>query len=202
MTKKNIFDIGANNGSDSYHYANDPSNIVYAFEPTPFLLKTYLYPIQKENYIVVPVAISDFDGEDEFNIAGQSDWGCSSLNEFSDGLSETWPGRTDFHVTEKIKVKVQRMDTFILENNIEEIEYMHCDTQGSDLKVLKSFGIYINRLKSGVVEACKQNPLYKSIDNTESSIIKFLVSNNFSITNIQSNNGCPNEVNISFVANQ
>lgn len=201
MTKKIIFDVGSNTGNDCFHYADDPSNVVYAFEPTPFLLNTYLYPKQKENYIVVPIAISDFDGEGEFYIAGHDDWGCSSLHEFSDGLDKTWPGRTDFYVTESVKVKVQRMDTFIVENNIDEIEYMHCDTQGNDLKVLQSFGIYIDRLKSGVVEACRQNPLYKNIDNTESSIVKFLESNNFTITNIVSNNGCPNEINISFKRN-
>lgn len=201
MTKNIIFDIGANDGDSCLHYADYSSNIVYAFEPTPFLLETYLYPKQKENYIVVPVAISDFDGEDEFYIAGHDDWGCSSLHEFSDSLNQTWPGRTDFYVTEKVKVKVQRMDTFISENNIEEIEYMHCDTQGNDLKVLQSFGVYIDRLKTGVVEACRQNPLYKNIDNTEASIVQFLESNNFSIIDIRSNNGCPNEVNISFKRN-
>jgi len=198
MNRQIIFDIGANTGDDCFHYAETPSNVVYAFEPTPFLLETCLYPKQKENYIVVPIAISDYDGEDDFYVAGHDDWGCSSLHEFSEDLNKTWAGRTDFYVTEKIKVKVQRMDTFIQENNIDRIDYMHCDTQGNDLKVLQSFGEYINILKSGVVEACRQNPLYKNIDNTEASIVEFLELNNFIITDIVSNNGCPNEINILF----
>lgn len=198
MTKKIIFDVGANDGNSCYHYTNDPSNIVYAFEPTPYLLQTHLYHKQRENYKVIPYAISDFDGETTFNIAGQSDWGCSSIHEFEDDLDKTWPGRTDFKVTQKIKVLVRRMDTFIKHNKIEKIDYMHCDTQGNDLNVLKSFGSYINILEAGVVEAANQNPLYKDVDNTVSSVTDFLEKNNFIIVGTHSNDIHYNEVNIEF----
>lgn len=198
MTKRIIFDVGANDGNSCYHYSHDTSTIVYAFEPTPRLLKDCLYPKQKENYIVVPYAISDFDGETTFNIAGQADWGCSSIHEFEEDLDKTWPGRTDFKVTEKIKVLVRRMDTFIKNNNIERIDYMHCDTQGNDLTVLKSFGDYISVLQAGVVEAANQNPLYKSVDNSVTSVTKFLEENNFIVTGVHSNDIQQNEVNIEF----
>lgn len=198
MSKRIIFDVGANDGNSCYHYTQDPSTTVYAFEPTPRLLKDCLYPKQKENYIVVPYAISDFDGETTFNIAGQADWGCSSIHEFEEDLDKTWPGRTDFKVTEKIKVLVRRMDTFIKNNNIERIDYMHCDTQGNDLTVLKSFGDYISVLQAGVVEAANQNPLYKSVDNSVTSVTKFLEENNFIVTGVHSNDIQQNEVNIEF----
>lgn len=198
MSERIIFDVGANNGSSCYHYADDPATVVYAFEPTPHLLQTYLYPKQKENYIVVPYAVSDFDGETTFNIAGQSDWGCSSIHEFEDDLDKTWPGRTDFKVTEKIKVLVRRMDTFIKNNNIARIDHLHCDTQGNDLNVLKSFGEYINILEGGIVEAANQNPLYKNVDNTVSSVTEFLEKNNFIITGTHSNDIHYNEINIEF----
>ena len=162
------------------------------------MLRDCLYPKQKENYIVVPYAISDFDGETTFNIAGQADWGCSSIHEFEDDLDKTWPGRTDFKVTDKIKVLVRRMDTFIKNNGIERIDYMHCDTQGNDLTVLKSFGEHISILQAGVVEAANQNPLYKSVDNSVDSVKTFLEENNFMITSIHSNDIQQNEVNIEF----
>ena len=198
MTKQIIFDVGANSGTSCVHYTEDPNFIVYAFEPTPHLLENYLYPQQKENYIVVPYAISDFNGEATFNVAGQEDWGCSSLHEFSDNLNLTWPGRQDFKVTESITVNVQRMDTFIENNNIEYINFLHCDTQGNDLKVLESFGKYIDILQSGVVEASNQNPLYKDVDNSVTSIINFLEGNNFMVGKITPNDGHYNEVNIEF----
>jgi FkbM family methyltransferase len=205
MTKKIVFDVGANTGTSCYSYADDPLTTVYAFEPTPQLLENYLYPKKKENYIVVPYAISDFDGQAPFNIAKQdpsltdgSLFGCSSLYEFSDNLDQTWPGRQDFEVTQKINVLVRRIDTFIKNNKIEKVDYLHCDTQGNDLTVLKSFGKYISILQSGVVEAVNQNPLYKSVDNSVSSVIKFLEENNFIISGMYSNDIQQNEVNIEF----
>jgi len=198
MTKQVIFDVGANNGSSCYYCADNPETIVYAFEPTPVLLRECLYPLQKENYKVIPYAISDFDGETSFNIAGQADWGCSSIHEFESDLDKTWPGRTDFKVTEKIKVLVRRMDTFIRNFGINCVDHIHCDTQGNDLKVLQSFGEYINIVRGGVVEAANQNPLYKGVDNSVDSISQFLEKNNFTITEITSNDIQNNEVNIAF----
>lgn len=196
--KKIVFDVGANNGDTCHRFSEDPLTTVYAFEPTPYLLKRFLYQKQKENYIVVPYAISDFDGEAIFNIAGQCDWGCSSIHEFEDNLEITWPGRTDFKVTEKIKVQTQRMDTFIRNNNIQQVNYLHCDTQGNDLNVLKSFGEYIEIVESGVVEAANQNPLYKNVDNSINSITNFLEKNNFVIVNMTENDPYRNEINIEF----
>lgn len=193
-----IFDVGANNGSSCLHFTNDPNNIIYAFEPTPYLLETFLYPKQSKRYKVIPYAVSNFDGEAQFNIAGQSDWGCSSLNTFSEDLEHTWPGRTDFKVTDQIKVKVIRLDTFIKENNIEKINFLHCDTQGSDLKVLESLGEYINILQSGEIEAFNQNPLYKESDNSVEKATAFLEKHGFKIKSISANDGLRNEVNISF----
>jgi FkbM family methyltransferase len=192
-----IFDVGANNGSSCSHLVND-ENIVYAFEPTPFLLEKYLYAMSSKNYIVIPKAVSNFNGEAQFNIAGQADWGCSSLNNFSDNLQQTWNGRTDFKVTKVINVKVIKMHTFIEENNIQTVDFLHCDTQGNDLKVLKSFENKISILKSGTVEAFAKNPLYKENDNSVENIVSFLRENNFKINQISNNDHFGNEVNISF----
>jgi|TARA_R110000787_G_scaffold336_8_gene1244 FkbM family methyltransferase len=195
--KKIIFDVGANNGSSCLSYSRK-GDTVYAFEPTPFLLEKYLYPNRSDNYIVVPCAISDFNGTANFNIAGQRDWGCSSLHDFSESLDKTWPNRTDFKVTDSIEVEVMRLDTFINNNLIDEVDWMHCDTQGNDLKVLQSFGDKINILKGGVVEAFEKNPLYKESDNSKENVVSFLEDNNFKISSITSNDPFNNELNIKF----
>jgi FkbM family methyltransferase len=192
-----IFDVGANNGSSCEHYATN-ENTVYAFEPTPFLLNNFLYKKNNKNYIVIPKAVSDYDGIAEFNIAGQSDWGCSSLNKFENNLDKTWPGREDFKITETIQVPVIRLDTFIEENNIKTIDILHCDTQGNDFKVLKSLGKYLNIIKSGSVEVYKQNPLYSNIDNHMDNVISFLKQNEFVIKDIECNDRYQNEYNIIF----
>lgn len=195
-----IFDVGANVGQDSKRFALDPDNTVYAFEPTPQLLRDHLYPYQEEypNYVVVPKAITDYDGTVTFYIAGQHDWGCSSIHEFNDNLDETWPGRTDFKKTEEIEVECITMRTFILENNIERIDYMHCDTQGNDLAVLRSFGDCIDRLVGGKVEVFNKNPLYKGIDNSCDNVSRFLKANGFYVKRVESNDPFNNEMNITF----
>jgi FkbM family methyltransferase len=192
-----ILDVGANNGESCYNFTKR-GDIVYAFEPTPDLLKKHLLSKQSEKYIVIPKAVSDFDGKAEFNISPLRGGGCSSLYEFSDDLETTWKGRTDFVVSETISVEVTRIDTFIEENNISEISWMHCDTQGNDLKVLQSFGKYLNLLKAGVVEVCSKNPLYKNASNSKESVLEFLNENGFTVKNISSNDPYNNELNVEF----
>lgn len=180
-----IFDVGANTGSSCYHYTRN-GDIVYAFEPTPFLIDNYLTPKKASNYIVVPKAVSNFCGTACFKIAGHHDWGCSSLNTFSDNLIETWQGREDLFVTQEIQVDVITLKEFILQNNIPQIDVLHIDTQGSDLDVLKGLEEYISIVRSGVIEvpADTEVKLYKEQPSKEESI-NFLESHGFKIKSME-----------------
>jgi len=193
--KQTIFDVGANTGSSCHHYSLN-GDIVYAFEPTPYLLDTYLLPKQSANYIVVPKAVSYFDGEATFNIAGHQDWGCSSLNTFSDNLNQTWGWRTDLFVTNEIQVKVIKLKSFIQEHDIKQIDILHIDTQGSDLDVLKGLEDQISIVQSGVIEVPSEVhlKLYKEQPSKEESI-EFLNSNGFKIKSMEYQG---NEYNIYF----
>jgi FkbM family methyltransferase len=198
--KKIIIEVGANRGTETVRFLSDPDSFVYAFEPTPELLRHNLYPLQDQfsNLAVIPCGVSDFNGFAKFNIAGQSDWGCSSLNNFNEDLDKTWPGRNDFVITKKIFIPVTRMDTFIESMDIKNIDYFHCDTQGSDLKVLKSFGQKINILKAGVIETFKQNPLYKESCNRHQDAVDFLKNSGFTNLREESNDHYNNEFNLYF----
>lgn len=193
--KKIYFDVGANDGSSLYNQSVEGA-LVYAFEPTPRLLRDFLYPKSSDNFIVIPKAVSDFNGKTIFHIAGQHDWGCSSLNTFNDGLERTWLGRTDFKVTEDIEVEVITLESFIEENGIPYIDFLHVDTQGSDLAVLRGLGKYISIVKAGVIEvpANKEVALYKE-QHTKEEAIDFLQKNNFKITKITEQQ---NEENVFF----
>lgn len=113
---KIYFDVGANDGSSMVHHLDDPETIIFAFEPTPrminILKEKYGY---NTNYNIIPKAISDEEGIEIFYISGNDDWGCSSLCDFQESqkLQETWPGRTDFKVTDQVEVEVIRLDNFI-----------------------------------------------------------------------------------------
>ena len=203
MKKVAWLDIGANNGNDSVNVAiNNPHLSVYGFEPTPEMYSQIEERTKNiDNYTVVRKAVSDFEGTAVFNVAGQSDWGCSSLLEFSDKSKTEWPGRTDFKVTKQINVDVIRMDKFIEENEIDVIEYVHIDTQGSDLKVLKGFGDKISIIKGGVMEAAGKNNILYNDQNGEDESVQFLIESGFTVNGIVDNDAHRNEVNIHFTRN-
>jgi FkbM family methyltransferase len=195
-----MFDVGANNGSSSISFAQQNDNaIVYAFEPTPVLINTIKHATSEmKNYILTEAAVSDYNGRAMFNISGNGDWGCSSLLPLSDKANTEWGGRTDMLVTEQIEVDVIRLDKFIQENQIAHIDYLHIDTQGSDLNVLRGMGDCLSIVKEGVLEAAAKSEILYVGQNSMESSIEFLQKNEFEIVKIVPNDSAMNEVNIYF----
>jgi FkbM family methyltransferase len=202
-----FFDIGANWGTDSLDKTkNDQNVITWAFEPTPELI-THLTEKSKDyanRYHIIPLALSNVNGTAQFNIADSPgcDWGCSSLNTFSDNLDQTWPGRTDFKVTRTIEVQVSRFDTWYQTNgiNLDKIDFFHCDTQGSDLKVLQGMGNLVSLIQEGVVECARDERAKLYAENhTLEEMKDFLNENGFEITRQISNDPWSNEINLYFI---
>lgn len=198
-----LFDVGAHHGQDSLDQTeNNPDIICYAFEPTPDLAKLLRIKAEERNmrdrYLVYEHAISDFDGEADFHMV-EGDTGSASLNEFSDNLSETWPGRTDFIVRDSKKVNVYRLDTWltIFAPEITKIDHLHIDAQGSDLAVLRGLGEKLSIVESGVVEVPQEANLrlYKG-QHTKQEALDFLEQNGFVIDKVISQ---VNEDNLYFV---
>ncbi len=195
-----FFDVGANNGYTSVPVAErNRDTMVYAFEPTPQMIAIIEGRTSGlVNYHLTKAAVSDYNGTATFNISGNADWGCSSLLPLSDKAYTEWYGRTDMFVTEKVTVDVIRLDSFIEQHNIDHIDFLHIDTQGSDLKVLHGMGKYINIVTAGVMEAANKPDILYVGQNTKEQSIAFLEENGFVVTGIQINDDNQNEVNISF----
>lgn len=196
-----FFDVGANDGSSMFDYTNDPSNVVYAFEPTKELAaKLRERGSNRPNYVVVEKAVADYCGTSTFYISGQADWGCSSLNNFSENLDKTWPGRTDFKVTDSYEVEVITLKDFVEANSITQIDYLHVDVQGKDLEVLMGLGDKLSIVKEGVIEmpTSHETKLYKDQKYLESDAINFLEKAGFQILNVEPNDAFRNEVNVRF----
>lgn len=180
---KTVLEVGANKGTDTARWLRDRDNLVYAFEPTPELCTELWNKFSHdENFFLIPAAVDIENAWKIFNVAGQKDWGCSSLHEFSDDLNVTWPNRSDFKVTKKINVMCTRLDTFIKNYNIGTIDYLWIDAQGNDFNVLKSLGKYIKNVQSGKCEVSYTVELYKNTDNTINSVKPWLESNGFTVT--------------------
>lgn len=101
-------------------------------------------------------------------------------------------------MTQTIRVEVIRLDRFIDEEGIEEIDHLHVDTQGSDLKVLMGMGDRLSIVKRGVIEAAAKEDILYSGQNTQEQCVDFLTSKGFKIEKIWHNDHMGNEVNIEF----
>jgi len=194
--KKIIFDIGANQGQESMRMVNDDS-IVYAFEPTRYLISDHLWPKTKENpnIIVIPMAVDIQNGFKTFNVAGYHDWGCSSLHENIDNIDPSW--QKHFEITDSYLVPTITLYDFCILYGIEKIDYLSIDTQGNDLNILKSLRNKIDIVVEGICEASNKQALYKS-DYSLNSTLNFLYSNNFEVTSIEPNDLKNLEVNVYF----
>jgi FkbM family methyltransferase len=198
-----LFDVGAHWGQDSLDITENNQNVIcHAFEPTPELARLLRIAAEarnmKDRYHIHECAISDFDGKQLFHMV-EGDTGSASLNDFSDNLHETWPGRIDFAVRESKEVDVYRLDTWLntFAPEITQIDHLHIDAQGSDLAVLRGLGEKISMVQSGVVEVPQEDNLrlYKG-QHTKQEALDFIEQNNFVIYNITSQ---VNEENLFFV---
>ncbi len=207
---EHIFDIGAFNGLDGLILALKNKNImVHAFEANPNLIRVIKKNKQKieeykkikiKNYKINNCAITDTNKILSFNIAKNPT--VSSLHQFSRNLDKYWPGYREPHCTyvKKIKVKGITLEKYCIKNKIEKISYIHIDTQGNDLKVLKGLKKKIKIIEKGVLEAAvnKKISLYQNT-HTVNEVQKFLKKNNFNISKIVSaEKNISNEKNIFF----
>ena len=100
----------------------------------------------------------------------------------------------------KIRVKSITLEKYCIDNKINIINYLHVDTQGSDLKVLKGLKKKIKIVQKGVLEAAlnSKNSLYKK-NHTIKEAKSFLMKNEFKISKIEDvDENIKNEKNIFF----
>jgi FkbM family methyltransferase len=174
----NIIEIGANNGSNTANFSKN-SNI-WCFEPNPHYAKLLgeIF-INNPNVKVLQKAVSDFNGKAYFYIS--VDGASSSLN----NLTEFARSKTNIRYIDRVLVDVVRMDSFLMDNNINTIDYFHCDAQGADLKILKSFGNKLHIIEKGKVEASLKDELYSDTSNNVDETIELLINSGFEILNLR-----------------
>ena len=195
---KTFFDVGAERGTDSIPIAKTNSDILfYAFEPNPYMVEH----LKKEtaglsNYIIIPKAVSNYNGVSNFNINKFGPVGVSSLLEYSEKAKTNWRSFA-LNVDEKVDVDVITLESFIKEHNIKKIDFFHCDTQGSDLNVLKGLGEYIHIIVEGQVEAAILHESLYVNQNTYQETMSFLASKGFEILSMKAE-GSQRECNIHF----
>ena len=192
-----VIEVGAHRGDDTRRFLGSGAT-VHAFEPAPQLAQR-LRDIGDERIIVNEMAVSDYDGRATFYLNDGGDFGCGSLFQFAEGLDRTWPGRSDLKSSSKVRVKVTRLDTYMLKHHIEDVDYLHIDAQGADLAVLRGLGELFTRVRAGKVEAAtsRERALYKGQPLAD-DIERWFDAYDFRITERENNDQWGNEVNLSF----
>jgi FkbM family methyltransferase len=120
-----VIDIGANVGSHTLPLANSVGDKgkVYAIEPVPWALDKL-----RKN-----LALNHFSDENaEFSL--RASFKTTSENPVNEngGLSESW-----WSACEKVSVKVDTLDNFIVKENIPHVDVIKLDVDGFEVKVLK-----------------------------------------------------------------
>lgn len=172
---------------------NDSSLIVFAFEPNKDLIsKIYSKFEIPQNYIIIDKAVSNMNGKSPFYICSLDS--CSSLM--------NWGNGPKLGKMTKIEVECLRMDNFIKDNQIENIEFVSIDTQGNNLNVLCGFGEKIEIVEKGTCESLSKDTNWKLYENQPHFLdfVKFFKKNNFSISWDWNWGGAIqfNEINIKF----
>jgi FkbM family methyltransferase len=184
-----VFDIGSCEGEDAIRYGRFfKGAMVYAFEPRPDnldIIRKNLRLFKAEDFVKVEgIALSDEKGSFDFYLSsGQPeiategwDYGnkSSSLLPPSQSMEEhtAW-----LKFNEKIIIPTDRMDQFCRERSITNVDFMHIDVQGAELKVLQGAGDLLQKTRAiwmevEAVELYKGQPL-------KSDVEQFMKTRNF-----------------------
>lgn len=192
---KIAFDIGANDGNDSIWRAFQ-GDLVYGFEPHPGFYDMINSKIKDlPNYKLINKAVSDFNGQSSFNILQSED--CSSLSTVNYSCEESWDDlKNKLNTLATITVDVITLESFIVENNIETIDWLHIDAQGHDLNVLYGLGDYYKIVKEGILETVNDpnNTLYQN-QHSFNDVKDYMDSKGFVIQKIVPSNWGQNPEN-------
>lgn len=206
MEKIAVIEVGVHRAEDTRRLYNQyvhwsENHYYYGFEPNPDKFSLIERKVGHfQNFSLIKKAVDLENAIKKFNIKATNASGISSLYDINHSMDEKYYNprfRSGFE--KSTEVECIRMDTFIEENEIEEVVYLHCDAQGNDINVLKSFGDQIHKLKSGKVEASSGDFLYEYKENSTENCVTFLENNGFEITNITPNDPVGFEVNIEFL---
>ncbi|MDG2433720.1 FkbM family methyltransferase [Flavobacterium sp.] len=186
----NIFDIGACEGEETIRYKKIfPLASVDLFEPLPKNQELILENIKKNNLKNVrlhPIALSDVNSFTKLYISSgrpneiqaNLDWDFG--NKSSSLLAPELNNMPEWlHFNEEIEVQTKTLDSFLVENNIDSIDFVHMDVQGAELKVLEGAKEKLQNIKSIWLEVANIE-LYKTQPLT-SEIEVFMQENNFTL---------------------
>lgn len=185
--KLTILDIGGCEGEESIRYSRIfPDSSIYIFEPLPEnhkLVEENIIKYKAKNVSLVPFAVSDEEGFFQFYVSsGHPENQPKDLDwDFGNKSSSLLPPEINPHkwlnFNDTINVKTITLNSFLANNKINIVDFIHIDVQGAELKVLIGARDFLKKtisiwLEVADIELYKNQPLRKDIEN-------FMNSNGF-----------------------
>jgi FkbM family methyltransferase len=143
-----------------------------------------------QNDIKVNAAITNFDGEIDFNYYQDGthsvlETNLEEIHKYIDGYTGRSAKLEDWTARKTEKVKCYKLSTLIENYGIEKIEHLKIDTQGHDFEVIKSLGDKLSIVKYIECEVqITDFEIYKQQSKRE-DIINFLAEHNFVLINTE-----------------
>jgi FkbM family methyltransferase len=173
-----VIHVGAHRGEEiTYYEEHFNAKQAIFIEPNPDVFDELKFNINNKLFFNIKsycycCAISDFDGESDFNIIYGEDAkfmegnkGCSSLLDIDYKNVNEQNNKHHFIFQNKIKVPVSKLDTLleINDHKFEDYQFLNIDAQGVELQVLKGAEKLLTKksLKYILIESTIEKPFYK-----------------------------------------
>jgi len=123
-----------------------PNSKIYAFECNPNTLPlAHEVTLGQLNIEVVEKAVLNYSGKTKFNIVGpdNEDYnpGASSVFEFGEEKE------SKYHTTTEIEVDCVRLDEWMREHSIPNVDLIWMDLQGAELLAMEGLGDFLSEVK-------------------------------------------------------
>ena len=176
-----ILDIGGCEGEESIRYKRIfPLSKIFIFEPLPSnqnIISENIKKYQLSTVELIKAAASDESGVSDFHVSSGQPENKSNLLDWDFGNKSSSLLLPDEHLrlvpwvkfNEVISVKTITLFDFMNEKNISEIDFIHMDVQGAELKVLKGAASQLKKIKAiwlevADIELYKGQPTRKEIE--------------------------------------
>ena len=178
-----VFDVGAYIGDTIEQFKSSfPESYIHAFEPFDESFSVLKNRFQKTDKLFFNnVAVKNHSSLNA-NMYITQNKGSSSLLEPTKDANEFWEGNP-LSTQKEVKVETTTIDNYCQKHNIETIDILKIDVQGSELKVLQGASLMLQKRRVKLIfTEISIAPNYKGQSEID-QVIKFLRENKYKIFN-------------------
>jgi len=152
-----IVDIGCRWGFAEKFISDSEFFRVYGFDPDLEECRSLSRRYGQDTVSIIPVALAETAGKRTLYITQEP--ACSSLLPPDPELTENYPALQCARHVSSIEVETTTLDNWANENDVQVIDYIKIDTQGTELEILKGGINILSNVRCLEVEV-EFNPIY------------------------------------------